>query len=281
MGEEARMTLVDVHCHLDAPAYSDVPTVCQQSRQAGVTVTVAAGTGLQSNARILALQEQHAEQVWAALGLHPERRDSSWEELEAVLAQVQAQRQRIVALGEIGLPHYALLDGRMTPEQAREREAMLHTLVRAAVRFGLPVVLHAPHAASALALDIVNRYGPPGVLFHWHKGSPETTAALCQAGYFLSVTPEICYRERDRQLVQAVPLQNLLLESDGPWAYSGEFAGQLTTSALVARVATEVAHLKGVPLAEVHAVTTTNAYRLFGRALPPAAALGSRARQDG
>src|SRR5215471_17674445 len=261
------MTLVDVHCHLDAPAYRDLPAVCRQSRQAGVTVTVAAGTGLQSNARILALQEQAPEQVWAALGLHPERRDSSWEELEAVIAQVQEHRARVAALGEIGLPHYALLDQRMTLEQAQEREAMLHALVQAAVRFALPVVLHTPHAASAVALEIVQRYAPPGALFHWHKGSPETTAALCQAGYFLSVTPEVCYRERDRQLVQAVPLENLLLESDGPWAYSGEFTGQLTTSALVVRVAEEVAQLKGVSLAEVQQATTANAYRLFGQRL--------------
>jgi len=261
------MHLVDVHCHLDSPAYSDVSAVCQHSREAGVSVTVAAGTGLQSNTRILALQEQQPGQVWAALGLHPERRDSSWEELEAVLAQVQEHRQRVVALGEIGLPHYALLDGRMTPEQARQREAMLHALVQAAVRFALPVVLHTPHAASAVALEIVQRYAPPGALFHWHKGSPDTTAALCQAGYFLSVTPEVCYRERDRQLVQAVPLEHLLLESDGPWAYNGEFTGQLTTSALVARVAQEVAQLKGVSLAAVQEVTTTNAYRLFGQRL--------------
>jgi TatD DNase family protein len=159
----------------------------------------------------------------------------------------------------------------MTLEQAQEREAMLHTLMQAAVRLALPVVLHTPHTASAVALDIVQRYGPPGALFHWHKGSPETTTALCQAGYFLSVTPEVCYRERDRQLVQSVPLDNLLLESDGPWAYGGEFAGQRTTSALVARVAEEVAQLKDMPLAVIQEVTTANAYRLFGQTLPPVA----------
>ena len=79
------MPLVDVHCHLDAPAYHDVSDVCEYSRQAGVTVTVAAGTGLRSNARILALQAQEPGQVWAALGLHPERLDASWEELEAIV----------------------------------------------------------------------------------------------------------------------------------------------------------------------------------------------------
>ena len=65
-----------------------------------------------------------------------------------------------------------------------------------------------------------------------------------------------------------MPLENLLLESNGPWAYGGEFAGQLTTSALVARVAAEVAHLKGVTLTDVQQVTTANAYRLFGQQLP-------------
>lgn len=265
------MALVDVHCHLDAPAYHDLPAFCRHSRQAGVTVTVAAGTGLQSNARILALQAQEPTHVWAALGLHPERLDATWAELEAVVAQIHAHRQRVVAFGEIGLPHYTVLDQRMTSAQAQEREAMLHALVQAAVRCALPVVLHTPHATSAVALDIVRRYEPPGAVFHWHKGSPEMTAALCEAGYLVSVTPEICYRERDRQLVEATPLANLVLESDGPWAYGGEFTGQATTSALVARVAEEVARIKGIPVDVVQHVTEANAYRVFGQPYPSAA----------
>ena len=53
------MALVDVHCHLDAPAYQDLAAVCQQSQQAGVHAIVAAGTGLASNARILAMQQRY------------------------------------------------------------------------------------------------------------------------------------------------------------------------------------------------------------------------------
>lgn len=240
------MYLVDVHCHLDAAAYPDPDVVCQQSRDAGVAAVVAAGTGLTSNARILDLQQRFPRQVWAALGLHPERLDTSREEMEAVVAQIEAHRDRVVAIGEIGLPHYTLLDKRMTEAQARQQEALLHALVHAAARLNLPVVLHAPHAAAAVALDILRRYDPPGAVFHWHKSTPETTAAICDAGYHISVTPEVCYRERDRQLVQSVPLANLLLESDGPWRYDGEFTGQRTTPALVSRVAAEVAQLKGL-----------------------------------
>ena len=259
------MTLIDVHCHLDAPAYDNLDMVCRQSQEAGVNIIVAAGKGLESNRQILARQQRYPAQVWAALGLHPERLDTSWEELEAVIAQVQEHRARVVALGEIGLPHYALLDQRMTQSQAQEREAFLRALVQAAARLSLPVVLHAPHAMAAVALDIVQQYQPPGALFHWHKSPPEVTAAICRAGYFVSVTPEVCYRERDQHLVRMVPLDNLLLESDGPWPYNGEFTGHPTTPALVAHAAAEVARLKGVPVAEVQARTTASAQRLFRR----------------
>jgi TatD DNase family protein len=259
------MSLVDVHCHLDAQPYEDLEAVCQQSQQAGVHAIVAAGTGVTSNRRILAMQQRYPDLIWATLGLHPERLDTSWEELEAVVGQVQAQRACVVAFGEIGLPHYSRLEQRMTEEQARQREAFLHALVQAAARLALPVVLHAPHATAAVALEIVKRYQPPGAVFHWHKSSPETTRAICQAGYCISVTPEVCYRDRDRQLVQMVPLENLLLESDGPWPYGGEFAGHPTTPALVARVATAVAQLKGMALPEVHRIIAANVQRVFGR----------------
>jgi TatD DNase family protein len=260
------MSLIDVHCHLDAAAYPDPEVVCQQSRDAGVSAVVAAGMGHASNLQILALHQRFPTQMWAALGFHPERLDATWTELEQVLEQIGAHRDRIVAMGEIGLPHYTRLDGRMSDAQAQQQEARLHTLVQAAARLALPVVLHAPHATAAVALQIVKRYAPPGAVFHWHKSSPETTVAICEAGYYISVTPEVCYRERDRQLVQSVPLRHLLVESDGPWAYDGEFAGQRTTPALVARVSQEIARLKGVSLAEVQAVTAANVRRVFGLA---------------
>jgi TatD DNase family protein len=255
--------LIDVHCHLDAQAYPDPAEVCQQSQDAGVTQVVAAGVGEVSNRRILNLHERFPQQVWAALGLHPERLDTSWAEVEAVLEQIEHHRDDMVAVGEIGLPHYALLDQRMTEQQARERQAFLEVLVQAAARAGLPVVLHAPHAMAALALEVLKRYEPAGAIFHWHKSTPETTAAIHEAGYYISVTPEVCYRERDQQLVRAVPLDRLLLESDGPWPYDGSFVGQRTTPALVAHVAEAVARLKGVPLAVVQAVTADNARRVF------------------
>ncbi len=258
------MALIDTHCHLDASIYAHIDDVYARSRHAGVEAVVAVGTGLASNQQILALQQRYPAYVRAALGFHPERLDLSWHELDTVIAQLETHRADMVAVGEVGLPHYTVLAHRMTDSQAKRHETYLHALVQTATRLDLPVVIHAPHATAAVALAIVKHYEPPGAVFHWHKSDADTTAAICAAGYYISVTPEVCYRERDRELVRTVPLAHLLLETDGPWQYDGEFRGQETSPALVTRVAAEVARLKEVPLADVHAITTANAKQLFG-----------------
>src|SRR3989441_2894363 len=79
----------------------------------------------------------------------------------------------------------------------------------------------------------------------------------------VSVTPEVVYRERDREMVAGVPLDALLVESDGPWKYGGEFEGIESGPWLASRVAEEVAKLKRLPVDEMMFQLSTNTCRLF------------------
>src|SRR4029453_19031089 len=90
------------------------------------------------------------------------------------------------------------------------------------------VVPPAPLGAAADALDALGRAGVERAVFHWHKAPMDVTRAIVDAGHFVSVTPEAGYRERDGELVEAVPLYSLLVESDGPWQYQGEFERELS-----------------------------------------------------
>jgi len=100
-------------------------------------------------------------------------------------------------------------------------------------------------------------------VFHWHKAPADVTRAIVEAGFLLSVTPEIVYRERDREMVELVPLESLLVESDAPWPYQGEFENVTSGPWLVARVAEEVAKIKQLPADEVTYQLTVNTCRLF------------------
>src|SRR3989442_15477060 len=92
--------------------------------------------------------------------------------------------------------------------------ARLDRLLRLASRWDLPVALHAPHGAAVGALGALRAHGIERAVFHWHKAPADVTRAIVDAGYYVSVTPEVVYRERDRELVARVPLEALLVESD-------------------------------------------------------------------
>jgi TatD DNase family protein len=113
------------------------------------------------------------------------------------------------------------------------------------------------------ALDALRSRGVERAVFHWHKAPAEVTRAIVDAGYLVSVTPEVVYRERDREMVEAVPLESLLVESDGPWPYQGEFTGVPSGPWLVSRVAEEVAKIKGLPVDEVAYQIAVNTCQVF------------------
>jgi TatD DNase family protein len=177
--------------------------------------------------------------------------------------QIHANHARIVAVGEVGLPWYGLGAAVDADAVRREARARLEQLIALAGRYDLPVILHAPHGAAADALAICKRRGVDRAVFHWHKASAQVTREIVDAGYLVSVTPDLVYRDRDREMVEGVPIESLLVESDAPWQYQGEFENVTSGPWLVARVAEEVAKIKRLPVDEAMYQLTVNTCRVF------------------
>lgn len=248
--------MIDCHIHLEQ--YDPLPALPPG------TQVVAVGVDPASNRRTLDLARRLPGQVWPALGYHPEHEHPPGA-LAAVLRQLRRHRRRIVAVGEVGLPEYNL---RQLPPEQREAhlqaaQADLAALCRAAVDLDLPVCLHAVHAGAARALAVLQATGVRRAMFHWLKAPPAVVEDIVGAGYCVSVTPEVCFRERDRELVRQVPPQRLLLETDGPWQHAGPFAARPTAPDLLADSAAAVGRIWGALAAEVLAQTAANARRLF------------------
>jgi TatD DNase family protein len=254
--------IIDSHCHLHDPAFADVRGTVIRATEHDVWGVVAVGCDAATNERTLEAAVQNAKGVWPALGFHPEWKLTG-EDLEAVEEQIRVNHARLVAVGEVGLPWYglgAVADADLVRRQARER---LERLLDAACRFDLPVILHAPHGAAADALGALKRKGVERAVFHWHKASAEVTREIVEAGYLVSVTPDVVYRDRDREMVEGVPIESLLVESDAPWPYQGEFENVTSGPWLVARVAEEVAKIKRLPVDEATYQLTVNTCRVF------------------
>jgi TatD DNase family protein len=256
------MRLIDTHIHLTSPRYADLPGLVGRAQRAGIVGVVAAAVDEASSHQILAMCDAFPTFVYGGLGVHPERPLSD-DEAERVLTLIRQEHPRLVAIAEVGLPWYTIRERSDRATLIAAGEPRLRRFLRLARELELAVVLHAPHETAARALALLRAERIERAVFHWHKASPEVTRAIIAHGYYISITPEACYRARDRELVAAVPLHNLVVETDGPWPYSGEFEGRPTEPTFLGRVVQEVATIKSVTTDEVAEIVTENAVRLF------------------
>ena len=255
--------IIDTHCHLHDPAFTDVRETVRMAMVQGVYGVVAVGCDAPSNELTLAAGATLPKMIYPCVGFHPDRPELGETDLDKVEEQVHANQARLAAIGEVGLPWYSL-EGAADPASLMTRgRAALDRMLALAAQYDLAVVLHAPHGAAVGALEALQRHGIERAVFHWHKAPAEITQAIVAAGYFVSVTPEVVYRERDRDLVERVPLESLLVESDAPWQYGGEFTAVPSGPWLAARAAEEVAKLKHRPIDEAMSQLCANACRLF------------------
>jgi TatD DNase family protein len=255
--------IIDTHCHLHDRALADIRDVLRTSHVHDVWGMVAVGCDPETNARTLATAISSPKAVWAAFGFHPDWRHLGGEHLERVEEQIVRHHSRLVAVGEIGLPWYSL-DGASDVAALMTRGRQhLDRLLGLAARYDLAVSIHAPHGVAADAFEALKHHGIERAVFHWHKAPVDVTRAIVDAGYLVSITPEVVYRERDRELVAALPLESLLVESDTPWRYRGEFEGFPSGPWLAGRAAEEIAKIKRLPVDDAMFELTSNACRVF------------------
>lgn len=257
--------MIDAHIHLDQYLNNHFEDELKRWREAGLKKVVAVSTSLASSYQTLELKHKYPDFVIAAIGFHPEQSIPTEREMLEWLSLLHAERSSIAAIGEVGLPHYQLES--LGAGALEVHLGQLQQFAQLAVHERLPIILHAVHDKAALALNILRKEGIKLAHFHWLKASKETTEQILQAGYFVSLTPEVCYRTRDQELVKLVPLEQLLLETDGPWPFAGPFQELPTTPLMIKESATKVAQLKQLSTRELLAQCERNMKNLYGEEL--------------
>lgn len=251
--------LVDTHCHLHHPGYFEDPDgEVRRAHEAGVERIVVVGVDPVDWPLALNFAERH-EGVFAILGWHPNALES-WdparlEDLERLLAHPKA-----LALGEIGLDnHHAFVP------PAVQHEALTAQL-DLAERLEVPLVFHAREAYTDL-LDILERR-PKRLtyLFHCFTGSLAEAQRAAGMGARLGVDGPITYPKAVglREVFAAVPLENLVLETDAPYLAPAPFRGKPNRPAYIPYLAQELARVRGMTPEAVAEETTANARAFFG-----------------
>lgn len=233
---------IDAHIHLDRidPGHRQqfMSRLAEDRLERVIAIAVDEG----SCRALLRLKSDYPQQVEIAFGYHPEH---PWDEQQAehVRQLILLHRSELVAIGEVGLPYYSLSEIQRKKGVDPLYLARVEPFVALARELDLPLVLHAVHESTVVMLDLLQQYSIQKAHFHWLKAPIPVIKRLVECGYYVSVTPEVCYRPRDQELVLHVPRHLLLVETDAPWQYQGSFQNQPTEPKMVWNAIRTIAEL--------------------------------------
>ncbi|KAL8750504.1 MAG: hypothetical protein Q9199_007018, partial [Rusavskia elegans] len=238
-GEEKKgkeMKYADVGINLTDPTYSgfynhhaksshpaDLPSVLSRASSIGVRKFMVTGSDLSQSLQAIELAKQYPGQCYATVGVHPcsaksfEKYEGGGEKLLEELERVAREGMKlgvVVAFGEIGVDFDRLgLAGREVQERWFERQ------VEVAVKLQLPLFLHS-RAAHQSFLRILAPHLPSlplRGLVHSFTGTLPEMQELVALGFHIGINGCSLKTDENLDVVKAVPLEKLQLETDGPW----------------------------------------------------------------
>jgi TatD DNase family protein len=234
-----KMKLIDAHVHLsDAEYTGHIDELIADAKNAGVTALVTNSVDLKTCQSDLNLAEKYPELVYPALGIHPWNVNVLKEnELEETIDLIQKQKNTVKAIGEIGL------DSKY--ETVWEKQMMVFdTMLDLAESLDLPVIIHS-RATTDKVVDMLPSYHLKRVLLHWFSYPMSALIRAMDNGYFITEGPPATYSNGIREVIEKVPLTNLLTETDGPVKYwKSPYNGQLTKPSFIRYVVGAVAEIK-------------------------------------
>lgn len=255
----------------------DRAEVIQRAKDAGVIRILVPGLDHKSSAEAVKLAESNPV-VYAAIGFHPteidELNDAAFDKIHQLAAH-----PKVVAVGEIGLDYYWV---KGEEKRALQRHGLKKQLELAG-SIRKPAILHLREENDALQgqcaedlIKILEEWSAdlkskkealaerPGVL-HSFSGSLETARRAIQLGFYIGITGPVTYKNaaQRRQVIAALPLERLLIETDAPFLAPHPHRGKRNEPAFVAHIADKIAEIKSRAPQEVAAATSANAARLF------------------
>ena len=278
--------IFETHAHYDDDAFNDDrEAVLGGLQAAGIARVVNIGADMASSRRSAELAEKY-DFIYAAVGVHPDnageivkydgpsdiseesKKDAkdplqNWAELKEL-----AEKSKVISIGEIGLDYH----WNVYPREV-QREAFIKPW-ELAVGLDLPIEIHSRDAAEDTMNIVREMYAREQKAgrklradMHCYSYSPEQAEEYLKMGLYFGIGGVLTFKnaKKLREVVDLVPAENLLLETDCPYLAPEPHRGARHTSAYLHSVVAEIARIKGLSEAVVEDITYENACRFFKR----------------
>ncbi|MDQ7839156.1 MAG: Qat anti-phage system TatD family nuclease QatD [Thermodesulfobacteriota bacterium] len=195
--------MIDVHCHIDL--YSDPLKAASKAEINGIrTIAV---TNLPSHFEMGYKYLKNFKRVRLALGLHP----LMVKQNEGELQRFKRLLEKTNYVGEVGLDFSE--HGRENQNVQRDSLRFVFECVKGKQKF---ISLHSRSAEGSI-LEMLEEFGIERAVFHWYTGTMNALEKVVKQGHFFSVNTSMIKSKNGRRIIENIPRERILTESDGPY----------------------------------------------------------------
>ena len=250
--------IFESHAHYDDEQFdTDRDELLRSMEEGGVGTIVNVSATYESCENVVKLAEKYPF-LYAAVGVHPDEVGALNEVTFARMKELFSN-PKVVAVGEIGLDYYWDNESHDLQKEWFVRQLAL------ARELHLPVLIHSRDAAAD-TMEIMKAYGQglDGVI-HCFSYSKEMAREYVKMGYYIGVGGVVTFKnaKKMKEVVEEVPLESILLETDCPYLAPEPNRGKRNSSLNLVYVAQKIAQIKGVTYEEVVAQTEENARKMY------------------
>ncbi|MFZ4785707.1 MAG: TatD family hydrolase [Flavobacteriales bacterium] len=256
------MQWIDTHAHVYLPQFDeDREEWIKRAKDAGVNRIYLPNIDLESIPLIENLTARDPEMFVPMMGLHPCDVKENYQEVLAAM-RLAFDQQSFCAVGEIGIDLY--WDKSTLPLQIEA----FKTQIEWAIALDLPFVIHARDSFDEI-FAVLDQYDASKLkgIFHCFTGTlDQAKKVMNYGGFMMGIGGVITYPKSDlAQVVQDIPLEYLVLETDSPFLPPVPYRGKRNESSYIPIVGQRIADAKSISLDTVAEVTTANALAIFRR----------------
>jgi len=255
------MILIDTHCHLYLPEFTnDIHEVIVSAQKLGVSKFYLPAIDSAVIDDMLLLESNYPGICIPMVGLHPcSVKENYLQELS--IAEAYLHKRKFAAIGEIGLDFYW-----DTSFSAQQYEAF-HIQMQWALDKQLPIVIHTRNAMKE-TIETVMPFAKKGLhgIFHCFSGNETEAKQIIDMGFYLGIGGVITYKNAGlAEVIAKIDAAHLVLETDAPYLTPVPYRGKRNESSYLQYIVEKIASVKNITAEEVAAITTANAEKIFGK----------------
>lgn len=262
--------LIDTHSHIYSEEFDeDRDEVIARAETAGISIIFLPAIDKNSYRQQGELVASRPDLFRQMMGLHPTSVNANYESDLALAHKLLFQNpDAYIGVGEIGIDLYWDTTFRGQQLDALEQQ------IGWAEELDKPVSLHLRNGkekqpdndAYSAIFKLLEQHGSPhynGVM-HCFSGTISDACRAIEMGLTLGIGGVLTYKKSTLpDIVRAIPLEHLILETDSPYLAPVPHRGQRNESAYMVEVARKIAEIKNIDIEEVAKITTRTVQTTF------------------